>query len=86
MFTTLKLTLDGDGAAKDLRGRKDWQGGFIEEMIMIDKGTTGDNASVAFRIQCVDGSVVIAQTTWRLLHNCVKAAEARYGEPEEQAC
>lgn len=85
MFTTLKVTLDGDGAMEDLVGRADVQLGSIAQLAILDRGTTEGNPSVSFRIECDDGSIVVAQTTWRLLHNAVKAVEARYGEPEGQA-
>jgi len=86
MFTTLKVTLDGEGAAKDLAEIENWQGGEIEEIIWLDNATAEGLPAVFLRISCSDGSVVVAQTTWRLLHNAIKAAEVRYGEPEGQVC
>lgn len=80
-FTDLKIVLDGDSAAADLQGRDDWQGGTISQFIMLEGGMVSGKPSVALRIECKDGSVVIAQTSWALMHAAIRAAEARYGVP-----
>lgn len=78
-FTSLDIRLDGDGAFADWR--EDCQGGRVVRVAALTGGTSGGNLSVALGIIADDGSQVIAETTWRLLHTAVRAIEARYGRP-----
>jgi len=84
MFTALKLTLDGDGALNELLtlDPSQWQRGDIEEMIILEDATNLGYPAVMLKIQCSDGTIVIAETTGRLLNTAVNAARARYGEDE----
>lgn len=51
-------------------------GGTLERIGLLRNGTGEGRASVGLVIQLEDGTHVVAQTTWRLLHNAVRALAA----------
>lgn len=77
----LQIIMDGDGAFADLADRKDVTEGFATAVTYLKNGTASGRGSVAFKIEDDEGRIVIAQTTWALLHAAVRAFEARYGAP-----
>jgi len=77
----LAIHLEGDGAFEKLRGRDDWQGGFATDVAVLAGGTTSGKPSIAFLVEGEDGALIVAQTTWALLHAACRAIEARYGRP-----
>lgn len=50
--------------------------GDLVRIGLLRNGTTEGRASVGLVVQLPDGTHVIAQTTWRLLHNAVRALAA----------
>lgn len=81
MMIPLKITLDGDGAFRDLTGRDDLTNGLVAEVTMLKEGMTSGKPSVALRIDHT-GGVVVAETSWALFWSACRALEARYGVPE----
>lgn len=79
----LRIIMEGDCAfEEDLKGRDDWQGGMLDAITFLDAGMSSGKPSIAVLVKCEDdGSLVIAQTSWALLHAAVRAFEARHGAP-----
>lgn len=50
------------------------------EIGALERGMTSGRASVAFCFELPDGTVVVAETTLRLLQAATSALTARYGE------
>lgn len=76
----LEIKLDGDGAWPDLIDKPvlDCR---VDGIAALADGTVVGRPSVAIRVNLPDGSVVLAQTTLRLLVAAVDAICARYGRP-----
>ena len=73
-MTHLQITPDIDRAPWfDLEPEHE---GTLERIGLLRNGTHEGRASVGLVIQLEDGTHVIAQTTWRLLHNAVRALAA----------
>jgi hypothetical protein len=58
--------------------------GTLTRIGLLRSGTTGSRASVGMVVQTDDGTTVIAETTWRLLHNAVRLLDAGPVGAEEQ--
>lgn len=76
-----------DGTALDVRpdmDRAQWTDvdprqvthGRLERVGLLRDGTKEGRASVALLIRTDDGRVVVAETTWRLLHNAAQLLAA----------
>lgn len=78
-FTSLDIRLEGDGAFEDVRDEA--QRGDAFRIAALPGGMASGNLSIALGVRGDDGKVVIAETSWRLLHAAVRAIEARYGKP-----
>lgn len=50
--------------------------GQLERIGLLRNGTTQGRATVGLVVQLADGRHVVAETTWRLLHNAVRALAA----------
>lgn len=75
-MTPFQIILDGDNAYPELK-----EGGFLPGQIVgvcrLPMGTGGGRSAIVFRIQLEDGSVVLAQTTLRLMESAMVAVRAR---------
>jgi hypothetical protein len=76
---SLDIRLDGDGAFEDVRDEA--QRGDAFRIAALNGGMTSGNLSIALGVRGDDGKVIVAETSWRLLHAAVRAIEARYGSP-----
>jgi hypothetical protein len=80
-FTPLEISLVGDEAWSDLKGKEVLHGTMTHAAI-LDKGTHRGKPSVAVRGKTDDGKEVMLETTWALFYSAAHAFEARYGEPQ----
>lgn len=80
-WTELNIVLDGDGAWPDL-ATIGYTPGRIVAVALLPNGTARGRASVTLRIETGDGTVILAQTTLRLLSTAMLAFVARVGEEE----
>jgi hypothetical protein len=84
----LRIILEGDGCWPDLA---DWARPHQEsprlqrtediEIACLVRGMQSGSPSVALRVNCPDGSVVLAETSLALLLTAADAFKARYGDP-----
>lgn len=75
--------MEGDGAFQDdMAADPDWKHGLLDAITFLENGTTGGRPAIGVLVKNDDGSLVIAETTWALLHTAIRAFEARYGAPE----
>lgn len=77
----LILNLDGTGFADIERANKIvyvGQSGKPVQLAVLDKGTSKGRPSVAIRLDLHDGTVIIAETTARLLCTAARAIMAKY--------
>lgn len=77
----LILNLDGTGFADIDRAKKVvyvGTAGKPVQLAVLDKGTAKGRPTVAIRLDLHDGTIVIAETTARLLCTAAKAIMAKY--------
>lgn len=81
---SMGIHLDGDNAWPDLRGKVGTPQ-VIEtaslDIAFLAHGMASGKPSVCLRINLPDGRVVLAQTSYALLGAALRAARARYGDP-----
>lgn len=74
----LTIKMEGDGAYSDTPDAKH---GMLTDIAFLQNGTESGKPSIALRAKLDDGTVVILETTWTLLHSANNAFVARYGWP-----
>lgn len=74
----LTIHMVGDGAYV---GTPDAVHGMITDAAFLENATSKGNPSILVRAKLDDGTIVIVETTWALLHNVHIAFAARYGVP-----
>lgn len=74
----LTIHMNAEGA---YIGTPDAKHGMMTDIGFLENGTVKGNPSIAVRAKLDDGTVVIIETTWALLHNAHIAFAARYGVP-----
>jgi hypothetical protein len=77
---SMSIVLDGEGAWKDLMGKKLVRGVVIS-VAALDKGMQSGKPSVAFRVDTEDGEVTFVETSLALFLTAAEAFKARYGDP-----
>ena len=78
----LRIIMEGDGAfEEDVGASGEYLSGMLDAITLLDAGMSSGKPSIAVLVRCFDGQLVIAQTSWALLHSAVRAFEARYGAP-----
>lgn len=78
-FTALDIRLEGDGAFEDVRDEV--QRGDAFRIAALPGGMASGKMSIALGVRGDDGKVIVAETSWALLHAACRAIEARYGRP-----
>jgi len=73
----LRIIMEGDGAFQNDIETNKWQGGTLDAITVLEASTISGKPSVALLVKCADGTIVIAETTWALLHAAVRAFEAK---------
>lgn len=76
----LKIILEGDGAFSDIPARKMREGNF-SAITGLPDGTESGKPTICIRVDMVDGTTVLAQTTLALFLTAADAFKARYGDP-----
>ena len=89
-MNSLKLTLDGDNAWPDLRGKVGTDkvihlsNGADIQLAALAGGMTSGRPSVMFRFELPDGRTVLAETSMRLFLASARAFAARYGWQDDE--
>lgn len=76
----LQVVMDGenaDGCWPDLAGEKKVEWGELVAVARLTKATKSSNSVVYFRIEMLDGSVVLTRTTMALFLQAAGVFEAR---------
>lgn len=76
----LSVILDGDGCWPDLAENPPTEAVFAA-VAALPAGMASGRPSIALRVDLPDGSVVVAQTSYRLFQAAARALAARYGDP-----
>lgn len=69
-----------DGALSDLLPRER-RSGRLTAVAGLEAGTVSGKPTTYVVVELDDGTVVIGETTWALLHAACNGLEARYGAP-----
>lgn len=78
----LNIILEGEGCWPDLHEKKVIHTTDPISVAALPRGMSSGSASVAFRIDLPDGTVVVAETSMALFLAAARAFRARHGEQE----
>lgn len=76
---SMVLVMDGDGAWPDLKDKKVHHVTSQIQVAPLGGGMASGKASVTFRIDLADGSVVLAETSLELFSAAARAMNAKFG-------